>query len=150
MKKLFLLSGLCTVMMLAGCAAAPSAADATKVPAASNAAVIEGTTLMWAEGVNDGCELPPTITFENGKVSGNSGCNSFFGAYAVENGKLSFSQMGATARLCGKAFMEVEGRFMAALQAARYAVREGDSMTLLDAEKKPLIKLVPEAPGHCE
>lgn len=146
MKKLFLLSGLVAAMTLAGCSTVSTNADVSQ----NSSPIIEGTTLMWAEGVNDGCELPPTITFDKGKVNGNAGCNNFFGGYAAKNDELTFSKMGMTMRLCGKAFMEVEGRFLAALEATRFAVREGDSMTLLDADKKPLIKLVSEAPGRCE
>lgn len=150
MKKLFLLSGLLAAMTLAGCSAVSTTAKESNGAAPNSSPVIEGATLMWAEGVSDGCELPPTITFENGKVNGNAGCNNFFGGYAEKGDELTFSKMGATMRLCGKAFMEVEGRFLAALEATRFAVREGDSMTLLDADKKPLIKLVPETPGRCE
>lgn len=57
----------------------------------------------------------PFIRFTNdGNLSGNLGCNDFFGSYFVKKDKLSIEYRGSTKKLCGN--MEVEKSFASALK----------------------------------
>lgn len=49
-------------------------------------AVIEGTTL--------------SISFDDGTVQGNGGCNNFFGAYESDGDSMSMGDLGSTRRFC--------------------------------------------------
>ena len=68
-----------------------------------------------------------TLAFENGQVSGHSGCNSFGGEYRVSGDKLEFKQMMSTLMACADpAAMEQESIFMQALgDAQRFEVADG-------------------------
>jgi putative lipoprotein len=75
-----------------------------------------------AEGVTS------TVAFAaDGKVSGNAGCNDYFGSYALEGDSIGFGHMGATQKMCvHEEFMEQEARFLEALnRAERYSVDDG-------------------------
>jgi heat shock protein HslJ len=45
---------------------------------------------------------PATVRFENGRASGNSGCNSFSASYQVTRGTLRFGPIASTKRFCGE------------------------------------------------
>lgn len=45
-------------------------------------------------------EEMPYITFDDGKIYASNGCNVLNGGYALNNGRLSFSQMASTMRYC--------------------------------------------------
>ncbi len=69
-----------------------------------------------------------TLAFNaEGQVSGNAGCNNYFGSWGVDGTAISFGHMGATQMMCVEpAVMEQEGRFLEALgNAEGFAVEEG-------------------------
>lgn len=57
-------------------------------------------------------------TTEN-RVSGNAGCNSFFGSYKVDGEYISFTQMGATKMLCDEESNETENEFFKILSGKK-------------------------------
>jgi heat shock protein HslJ len=61
-----------------------------------------------------------TIEFEDGQVSGNTGCNLFSGSYQVDGDSISFSGLAWTERGCidPEGVMEQERRYMELLGAA--------------------------------
>ena len=59
------------------------------------------------------------------RASGFSGCNRYFGAYALKNGLISFSQLGGTRMACIGAGGEIEGPF---LEALSHIARSGVQM----------------------
>ncbi|WP_415774321.1 META domain-containing protein [Paraburkholderia sp. J7] len=86
------------------------------------------------------------------RASGFSGCNRYFGAYALKNGLLSFSQLGGTRMACIGAGGDIEGPYLEALShIARSGVQmrpprslflvleNGDRLTFAEqsAEAKP-------------
>jgi heat shock protein HslJ len=80
-----------------------------------------------------------TITTEfgaDGRVSGSSGCNTYFGPYEAGGNKVSFGQpMASTMMACEPAVMAQEQAYMKALGAvASYEIRDG-KLTLCDADK---------------
>ena len=59
-----------------------------------------------------------TLMFQDGQLSGSSGCNQFHGSFEVE-GKTLTIQVGATTRMaCEDAVMSQEQEFLSALQSA--------------------------------
>ncbi|HPE60787.1 MAG TPA: META domain-containing protein [Thiolinea sp.] len=60
---------------------------------------------------------------QDGKVSGNAGCNRFSGSYSTRNGTLTFGSLSATERACiAPALNAQEARFLELMQAVdRYS-----------------------------
>ncbi len=111
---------------------------------------LAGKSFMWTGGLSKDCELPPVIEFaSSGAVSGSAGCNSLTGEWKLEGKKLQLGALGVTGRMCGKAFMELEKKFLQGINAAVYATAEGDAVNLWNEAGGLVMKLVPEAPGAC-
>lgn len=94
------------------------------------------------DGASVGAPRPPTMAFDGkGRVSGWSGCNRFFGAYKARDGRISFSQLGATQMACAGPGAEVEGRFLQALGQVRRYAAEGGGLTLKRDDNSPALEL---------
>ena len=60
-----------------------------------------------------------SLLFQDDRVSGSSGCNSYFaGIMAPNAGKLAFNGMGATRMACPEPVMDLERRYLSALAGA--------------------------------
>jgi hypothetical protein len=59
-----------------------------------------------------------TLVFQDGQVSGGSGCNRFHGAYTVEANVLTIHPLTTTRKACEEAVMVQEQKFLAALESA--------------------------------
>jgi len=109
----------------AGCS--PGTSDSDGVP--SIAMSLVGTTWQIEDIDRSGIVDRSMVTLqfpEEGRVAGSTGCNRYFGSVAIENGRLSFSQMGSTRRACVPALMEQEQRFLQAMQrVSSYWIDEG-------------------------
>lgn len=83
-----------------------------------------------------------TLTFEaDGKLSGNAGCNNYFGNYEVDGNKLTISQIGSTKMFCGDGLMESETSFLVALeQSASYKIN-GNALQINNSEGNLLMSL---------
>lgn len=80
----------------------------------------------------------PFIIFSNdGKVSGNLGCNEFFGNCFVKKDKISIEYKGSTKKLCNK--METERAFTSALkkEISNYTIT-GDMLILRTKDQEVL------------
>ncbi len=78
-----------------------------------------------------------TISFgEDGQISGNAGCNDYFGAYEVIGENISFGPIGMTKKAClePEGVMEQETLFLAALETATTYRVEGSTMVLSSAD----------------
>ncbi len=67
----------------------------------------------------------PTLSIENGKISGNSGCNSYFGGVTLDAtaGNFSATNLATTKMACSD--MAIESNFLSMLgQADKYVVSE--------------------------
>lgn len=68
----------------------------------------------------------------DGKVSGNGGCNGYFGSVIIDGEAMSFGNLGATRKACPEPAMSQEERLLRALDATRgYRLQDG-SLLLLD------------------
>lgn len=90
---------------------------------------LEGTE--WAlEYYNKNAPLEgniPTISFENGEVSGNASCNHFGGSYEVSGDEISFGAMFMTEMWCEpEAVMDQEAAYLDLLATAeRFEIADG-------------------------
>ncbi|MDD1706252.1 MAG: META domain-containing protein [Methanoregulaceae archaeon] len=89
---------------------------------------------------NDGNELAGTgpltlITLkfaEDGRISGNAGCNDYFGDYRLEGGLISVGELGATEKYCltPEGVMDMEQTYLLLLKnTTRYSIDQ-DELTL--------------------
>jgi heat shock protein HslJ len=98
---------------------------------------------------NDGNELanagPLTIITlkfgENGRISGNAGCNDYFGDYQLEGGLISIKVLGATEKYClaPEGVMDMEQSYYLLLKkTTRYHIDQ-DEMTLSHYDEEQLL-----------
>lgn len=55
---------------------------------------------------------------EDGQLTGNAGCNDYFGPYEADGGNLALGPLGTTRKLCPDEIMEQEAAYLAALETA--------------------------------
>jgi heat shock protein HslJ len=81
-----------------------------------------------------GNSLPDTelsILFRNGVLAGTAGCNSYSGAYSIDEGNaLQIEQLRATQMYCSEELMDQEETFLSALQNVSKYHLEDDVLTL--------------------
>lgn len=81
-----------------------------------------------------------TIAFEDGGVNGRSGCNSYFGEYAIQGNEISFGPLAATEMACmdPQSIMEQEQEYLSFLsEVVSYSI-EGDQLILKQAGQDQL------------
>jgi heat shock protein HslJ len=108
---------LMSALFAAACASAPAASS------------LAGTHWTLA---GSAAERPPTLDFTDTGAAGFAGCNQWFATLRQEAGALRFESIGSTRMACEGPRMEVERSFLAALERARNARRDGDTLVLLD------------------
>ncbi len=119
MKDKLLLLTLLTVILLSACSAVALSADpldgtSWELFAISKHLPLEGTTI--------------TISFEDGRASGSSGCNSYGGAYQVNGSKVKFQELESTVMAClePSGVMEQETAYLQSLgKAQRFELTDG-------------------------
>jgi len=74
------------------------------------------------------------------RVNGNLGCNSFFGAYELNENQIKFSQVGSTMMMCSN--MEAENKMKQVLERADSYIVQGDTLVLNRARMAPLARFV--------
>ncbi len=85
----------------------------------------------------DAREMHFVMHAENQRVTGFSGCNQMMGAYVLDGSELRFEQMGGTMMAC-VSNMDLEPRFLGMFgQVASWDI-QGETLQLLDANRKPL------------
>ncbi|GLP97269.1 META domain-containing protein [Paraferrimonas sedimenticola] len=76
---------------------------------------------------------PAKVMFqEEGKLSGNTSCNQFFGSYQQQGESLTISPAGTTMKACVDALMEQEQRTMQALSKVTQARMNKGRLEFLD------------------
>jgi heat shock protein HslJ len=89
-----------------------------------------------AEVIAEG-EQELTLNFEDGQVSGYSGCNQFGGEYSanMESGSLEIGPLTSTLMACmDDDMMAREGEYLSALQTAESYALEGDRLSIQTAD----------------
>ena len=95
-------------------------------------AALEASAWILSEGIDvDAWEqAAPSIGFDQGRVSGSNGCNSYGGSYETDGSSLSFGELAATMKACPPPADEVERAFMSQLEAASEWRTEDDELIL--------------------
>lgn len=97
---------LCTA---AGCAGAPTGAPAHSAPPV-------GAWALVGFGPDRPAVAGATLDVAaDGTLSGNGGCNRWFGRWTVEDGRVLIGPIGATRRACEGPLMDLESDYFAAL-----------------------------------
>ncbi len=97
---------------------------------------IEGAWRLVSSGAANG-QIPiipdsvVTIEFSGSQVSGNGGCNTFRGAFAIDNGALTISGLLQSLRACAdSAILAQETTFLVALTRAQSVALTSEGMTI--------------------
>ena len=85
-----------------------------------------------------------TLSFEDGKVTGSAGCNSFHGTYATEGSRLQLGPLATTRRACEEPLMTQEREFLAALTSAVSWSIDGNVLDMHRADGERAIWAVSE------
>jgi heat shock protein HslJ len=72
----------------------------------------------------------PTLSFDNGNLGGNTGCNHYGGDYRIEGDRLIIDELFQTLIGCPEPVMAQEEAYLDALRAADTFTLTGDSLTL--------------------
>jgi heat shock protein HslJ len=70
------------------------------------------------------------LVFEDGRVSGHSGCNSYAGSYVLEGTAVGIGPLASTRKACAPALMNQEDEYQRILTAVDAAALEGDRLKL--------------------
>jgi uncharacterized lipoprotein YbaY len=113
---------------------------------------LEGT--LWALALLNGKQpledAPIYVLFENGKLSGSAGCNTYNGGYQSDNKNLTVSNVVATRQACAEpaGVMEQESAYLGLLgSAATYSTANG-SLTIFDANGSAVLNYKPAVAGE--
>ena len=90
-------------------------------------------THLNMQEVNE-CPESPYIVFSGDRISGNLGCNTFFGTfYASKKGKIDIEYTGSTKKLCNE--MQVERDFISALKVEKKSYVINGNVLIIKGEK---------------
>jgi Heat shock protein len=148
MRKISLVL-LISMLLLSTAAAAGCTSSVKPSPNAtsttSSALQLEGTTwkltsLATETGVNN--TLPnTTITaiFDDGNVTGSSGCNRYFGSYQLNKTEINFGQVGSTLMFCADpdGVMTQETTYLLLLKDVTSYAISNNELTLSDSLGNP-------------
>ena len=77
------------------------------------------------------CRFDGNLSFDDdAAVSGQGGCNQFFGDYQVEGDSISFGPLGSTLMSCGEQLDQQEFAYLSALQEAETYQMSSDRLEI--------------------
>ena len=84
---------------------------------------------------------PAMVTFgDDGRYSGSTGCNNFFGQFSEAGDGVVSGPIGSTMMMCPDALMVQERRVLSALEATRAIEVAGDVLVMIDGEGATLVE----------
>jgi heat shock protein HslJ len=100
----------------------------------------------WRPSFISASELPAgnhmAVQFNpDGKITGNGGCNHFFGAYTISGNHIRIGPLASTRKGC-PGLLLAETAFFATLQAAKNFEQDGTTLVLFDAAGTKLAQFV--------
>jgi len=124
---------------------AASVVFALMFPAFAQSVAWDGATWLVEDisgrGVIDNAQTTLRIDAD-GKVSGSTGCNRYFGKAAIRGAELRFGPLATTYRACPPALADQERKFLAALKEARMARFDAmGRLQIMSARGKALLRL---------
>ena len=127
---------------------APPQLGAAAAPVAGPMRSVDGSawTLAWVPGFELPAQPLATLRFEAGRAAGTDSCNRYTTAYTRKGSQLQFGEKGAaTLMACAPEVMQVANAFGAILYDTRSYRIEFDTLTLFNADGKPLARLQEQA-----
>lgn len=102
---------------------------------------LAGNYAISVIGDEDVTENAPTISFMayDKSIKGNTGCNSFFGKYALDLNVLTFSDIGSTEMACEQPIMDIENNFLQALRKTGSFSLQDNVLTLLSKDDQSVL-----------
>lgn len=91
-----------------------------------------------------------TASFAHGRVSGFSGCNRYFGAYQVKQGRIVVDHLAGSMMACEPPAMKVEDAFRRALSGSLRPSVAGGQLTLTGAGDAPALRFSAEPTAKLE
>lgn len=91
----------------------------------------------------------PSAEFSSDEVSGSAGCNTYFGAYAVDGSEITIGDVASTEMWCDAppGVMDQEQAVLTALKSAAGYRLSGAQLDLLDATERVILKFEPRPAG---
>lgn len=133
------------IVMLVLLAAGVVGAAEPQRSAAPALASVEGPTWRLTELRGfDGAALPSgpqsvTARFKGGRIDGFSGCNRYFGSYALKPGRLEIGSLAGSMMACDPASMALETAVQRALSGSFRPVRTGERLGLLSEDGQAVL-----------
>jgi heat shock protein HslJ len=126
----------------------PPQVGAAMPPPAGPMRSVDGSawTLAWVPSFDLPAQPQATLRFEAGRAAGSDSCNRYTTAYTRNGSQLRFGKKGAaTLMACAPEVMQVANAFGAVLYDTRSYRIEYDTLTLFNADGKPLARLKEQA-----
>lgn len=86
-----------------------------------------------------------TMTFQDGRVTGNTGCNEYFADYTVDGESIKLGPVGSTRRACPEGLGDQEQTFLELLSMVNRFTVEGPQLTLYADTLQLMVLTQPEA-----
>ncbi len=115
----------------------------------SDAGTFEGQPWVLTAGIDvpqDVAVVWPSATFEDGTVSGSTGCNQYSGPYSVDGDSLELGQLAQTQMACAPPADRIEQSYVAALGRVAGWRLDGEGLVLSDADDAELLRYAPATP----
>lgn len=115
----------------------------------SDPGALEGQPWVLTSGINvpqDVAFAWPSATFEDGTVSGFTGCNQYNGPYTIDGDSLEIGQLAQTQMACEGPADRIEQDYVAALAGVAGWSLDGDDLVLSDADGAELLRYAPASP----
>lgn len=108
----------------------------------ANTVSLENVPWVLSSGVDvEGWEdTGPSATFEDGRVSGSSGCNQFGAEYTLDGDSLQLGTITSTLMACPPPADEVERAYLSSLEQVRSWRLDNAELVLVDAEDEELLR----------
>jgi heat shock protein HslJ len=97
-------------------------------------------------GVIDNARLDMSFDVTDLSIAGHAGCNSFRGPFVETGPDLKIGPLATTRKMCAPALMDLEGKLLAALQAATRVSYDATGTATLTAPDGRRIKIRKDAP----
>lgn len=124
------------VGLLVGCSGGPSVSEVEPLRGAFVVIEVDGAPVAPASA--------PSVVFgEDGRVTGDGGCNRFGGAFEQLGETIRLGPLMSSRRACEGPVMDLERRLLASLEAARSVAVEADGRLRIEGEAPHRVRLAP-------
>jgi heat shock protein HslJ len=83
--------------------------------------------------------VTPTLIISPDRLSGNSGCNGYFAAYAQQDKQLKIDAIAGTRKLCPESIMQMEHDYLSRLAQVTQVKLRHDQLELLNTQQQSIL-----------